>query len=66
MARNRCDFILIKGDLTVVQPKATSIPRQNERNLQLARDIMGEQDYRVPWGEDNAAAPVPRPKRKAP
>jgi glycosyltransferase involved in cell wall biosynthesis len=46
-------YNLIKGDLNVVSSQSFYEKEQEERNLQLARGIMGQQGYRSPWGEDN-------------
>ena len=45
-------FFLIKGDVAEVSSKSFVNSADEERNLQLARVIMGEQGYRAPWGED--------------
>jgi hypothetical protein len=49
----RVTYNLIKGDLTVVSSKSYYVQAEEERNLQLARSIMGQQGYRSPWGADN-------------
>jgi glycosyltransferase involved in cell wall biosynthesis len=49
----RVTYKLIKGDLTVVSSKSYYVAAQEEHNLQLARDIMGWQGYRSPWGADD-------------
>lgn len=46
-------YNLIKGDLTVVSSQSYFDKAEEERNLQLARGIMGEEGYRSPWGKDN-------------
>lgn len=46
-------YNLIKGDMTVVSSQSYFDRAEEERNLQLAREIMGEQGYRSPWGKDN-------------
>jgi glycosyltransferase involved in cell wall biosynthesis len=48
----RVVYNMIKGDLTVLSTQSYFDSAQEERNLQLARRIMGEQGYRSPWGED--------------
>jgi GT2 family glycosyltransferase len=48
----RIRYFMIKGDLTVVSSKSYFDSDDVERNLQLARAIMGQQGYRAPWGED--------------
>jgi hypothetical protein len=45
-------YHLLKGDLTVVGSKSYHDTDQAERNLALARRIMGVQGYRSPWGDD--------------
>jgi hypothetical protein len=49
----RVIYNLIKGDLTVVTSKSYFDGVQEARNLQVARELMGKQGYRSPWGEDN-------------
>jgi len=49
----RVRFFLIKGDVTVVSSRSFHDTAQEQRNLQLAQRIMGEQGYRSPWGDDN-------------
>jgi glycosyltransferase involved in cell wall biosynthesis len=49
----RVRYFLIKGDVTVVSSQSHHNSIDEERNLQLARGIMGQQGYRSPWGEDN-------------
>lgn len=46
-------YNLIKGDLNVVSSQSYFDKAEEERNLQLARGIMGQQGYRAPWGEDH-------------
>jgi glycosyltransferase involved in cell wall biosynthesis len=46
-------YYLIKGDLTVISSQSYHNSVEEERNLQLARGIMGEQGYRSPWGKDH-------------
>ena len=45
-------FNLIKGDLAEVDSKSFVNAEDEARNLQLAKQIMGEQGYRSPWGAD--------------
>ena len=45
-------YYLIKGDVTVVSSKSHYEKAAEERNLLLARSIMGQQGYRSPWGDD--------------
>lgn len=45
-------YQLIKGDITVVGSQSFFDTAEEERNLKLARRIMGEQGYRAPWGAD--------------
>lgn len=49
----RVIYNLIKGDLTVVNCKSYFDESQEQSNLLLARQIMGSQGYRSPWGADN-------------
>ena len=49
----RVRFFLIKSDLVVIPNKSHANSDEVERNLQLARAIMGEQGYRAPWGVDS-------------
>ncbi|HEY0183297.1 MAG TPA: glycosyltransferase [Rhodopila sp.] len=46
-------FNLIKGDVSVVSSKSYFDSAEEERNLHLARQLMGQQGYRAPWGEDS-------------
>jgi hypothetical protein len=46
-------YNLIKGAVTVVTSQSYYTEEEEQRNLQLARRIMGEQGYRSPWGEDS-------------
>jgi GT2 family glycosyltransferase len=48
----RVRYFLLGGDLNLVQTKSYLNTAEEERNLQLARSIMGQQGYRSPWGED--------------
>lgn len=48
----RVIYNLLKGDLTVVTSKSYFNSQQEETNLKLAREIMGRQGYRSPWGDD--------------
>ncbi|HBK05520.1 MAG TPA: hypothetical protein DDZ81_06595 [Acetobacteraceae bacterium] len=50
--KERVRYFLIGGDLTVVEAKSHLNAAEEQRNLQLARSIMGQQGYRSPWGED--------------
>lgn len=45
-------YNLLKGDLIVVHTPSFQDAEQEERNFQIATDIMGQQGYRAPWGED--------------
>jgi hypothetical protein len=49
----RVTYKLIKGDVTEVSSKSYYVAAQEERNLELARGIMGVQGYRAPWGLDD-------------
>jgi glycosyltransferase involved in cell wall biosynthesis len=51
--REQALFYLIKGDLTEVRTKSFHNTEQEERNLDLARRIMGNEGYRAPWGDDS-------------
>jgi glycosyltransferase involved in cell wall biosynthesis len=51
--RERTRFYLIEGDLVTVSSKSFINVEQEERNFQLASDIMGVQGYRSPWGPDD-------------
>ena len=46
-------YNLIKGAISVVASQSYYNHEEEERNLQLARRIMGVQGYRSPWGEDS-------------
>ena len=48
----RVRYFLLNGGLTVVDSQSHMNAAEEERNLQLARSIMGQQGYRSPWGED--------------
>jgi len=50
--RERVLFNMIGGGVTVVPAKSFFQPEANERNLLLARQLMGREDYRVPWSND--------------
>jgi hypothetical protein len=54
MTKKKMRFYPIKGDMAEVSGKSFSNGRDEERNLQLARVIMGERGYRAPRGKDNA------------
>ncbi len=45
-------YFMINGALTVVTSHSYFDSAEEQRNLQLARTIMGEQGYRAPWGAD--------------
>lgn len=45
-------YSMIKGGLTVVSSKSYFNGEDEDRNLQLARGIMGQQGFRAPWGDD--------------
>jgi len=49
----RVQFYLIKGHAKEVTSTSHQNAEQEERNLQLARELMGIQGYRAPWGKDN-------------
>lgn len=49
----RVQFYLINGHTKEVSSTTHQNAEQEERNLQLARELMGVQGYRSPWGEDN-------------
>jgi glycosyltransferase involved in cell wall biosynthesis len=46
-------YNMIKGGVTTVSSQSYFNAAEEQRNLQLAREIMGQQGYRAPWGEDN-------------
>ena len=48
----RVRYFLIESHLKLIQSKSYLNSAEEERNLQLARTIMGQQGYRSPWGED--------------
>ena len=48
----RVRYFLLSGGLTVVDCQSHMNAAEEERNLHLARSIMGQQGYRSPWGED--------------
>ena len=48
----RVRYYMIKGGLTVVGSQSYFNSEEEERNLRLARGIMGQQGYRSPWGDD--------------
>jgi hypothetical protein len=48
----RVVFHLITGDVTMVDSTSHGNAAAVERNLQLARQLMGEQGYRTPWQDD--------------
>jgi glycosyltransferase involved in cell wall biosynthesis len=50
--RERVLFKMIGSGVKVVPAKSYYEPETNERNLTLARRIIGQQDYRMPWGND--------------
>lgn len=50
--QERVIYKLIKGDLTVVSSQSYFDNIEEQRNLKLAREIMGCQGYRSPWGKD--------------
>jgi glycosyltransferase involved in cell wall biosynthesis len=51
--QERVRYFMIKGDLTDVSTPSHQNSAQEEINLQLARETMGEEGYRSPWGKDN-------------
>ena len=48
----RVQFYLITGHATEVSSISHQNTEQEQRNLQLARELMAVQGYRAPWGED--------------
>jgi hypothetical protein len=50
--QQRAIYFLIKGDLTVVSSQSYNNKEDEERNLQLARHLMGLEGYRSPWSND--------------
>jgi glycosyltransferase involved in cell wall biosynthesis len=50
--KERVLYKMIAGGVTVLPAKSHFDPAVNERNLLLARQIIGRQDYRMPWGND--------------
>ena len=48
----RGQYVLIKGDLTVVSSQSYYEEKDEQRNLHLARELMGQQGERPPWGND--------------
>jgi glycosyltransferase involved in cell wall biosynthesis len=50
--KERVQFNLIKGDLAEVNNKSFANAEDEARNLKLAKQLMGEQGYRSPWGAD--------------
>jgi glycosyltransferase involved in cell wall biosynthesis len=50
--KERVRYFMIKGDLTIAGSTSFFDKEQEERNLNLARGIMGQQGYRAPWGAD--------------
>ena len=50
--QERVRYFLIESDLKLVETKSYLNSAEEERNLHLARSIMGQQGYRSPWGED--------------
>jgi glycosyltransferase involved in cell wall biosynthesis len=50
--KERVHYHLIKGDLTIVSSQSHYEKEQEQRNLQLAQRIMGQQSYVMPWGDD--------------
>jgi glycosyltransferase involved in cell wall biosynthesis len=49
----RVIFHLITGDIVVVPTPSHGDGAQVERNLQLARQLMAEPDYRAPWRDED-------------
>ena len=45
-------FRLVKSDVAVVSSTSFRVPEEEQRNLELARVLMGMQGYRAPWGDD--------------
>jgi Glycosyl transferase family 2 len=45
-------YNMIKGGVTVVASQSHSNAAEETRNLKIAQQIMGQQDYRVPWAND--------------
>jgi glycosyltransferase involved in cell wall biosynthesis len=50
--QERVRYRLLKSDLAVIGTQSYYDAEQEERNLLLARDLMGRQGYRSPWGDD--------------
>lgn len=50
--QERVRYFLIESNLKLVETKSYLNTAEEERNLHLARSIMGQQGYRSPWGED--------------
>jgi glycosyltransferase involved in cell wall biosynthesis len=48
----RQTYNMIKGGVTVVASQSLSNAAEEARNLKIAQQIMGQQDYRVPWAND--------------
>jgi hypothetical protein len=49
----RVRYFMIKGDLTVVNSKSYFNSEEEERNCQLARQLLRVHGYRAPWGSDD-------------
>ena len=49
----RVQFYLITGHAKEISSTSHQNAEQEDRNLQLARELMGVQGYRAPWGADN-------------
>jgi glycosyltransferase involved in cell wall biosynthesis len=50
--KERVRYFSIKSDLTIAGSQSYFDKAQEERNLNLARGLMGQQGYRAPWGAD--------------
>jgi hypothetical protein len=52
-AREQVIFHLITGGVEVVESTSHGDPATADRNLLLARQLMNEEGYRAPWGDDS-------------
>jgi hypothetical protein len=48
----RQTYNMIRGGVTVIASQSHFNPEEEARNLRLAQQIMGQQDYRAPWAND--------------
>jgi glycosyltransferase involved in cell wall biosynthesis len=51
-SQERQTYNMIKGGVTVVASQSHADAAEEARNLQLAQQIIGQQDYRAPWAND--------------